>query len=158
MRQVAAVALLAAMAGCADAGTTDAARCDRACERDTMCSSGTGSPFCDSDCPDRLSALRPEFRTAFLECYAERTCNDDPEEPCDVQASQEVDQRQLDDNFLDQCQPVQENCAGAFDSAFCFLTRYYEEAAVEAAMTCLEMGCSEVEACLRLELPLAPFD
>ena len=67
MRQVA-VAVLAAMAGCADAGTTDAARCDRACERDTMCNSGTGSPFCDADCPDRLSALRLEFRTRFLDC------------------------------------------------------------------------------------------
>jgi len=123
-----------------------------------MCNSGTGSPFCDPDCPDRLLGLRAEFRRAYLDCYGDLTCNDDPPVSCEVEASGEVEQRQIDDNFLDQCQPVQENCEGAFDSAFCFLTRYYEEAAVTAAMTCLEMGCTEVEACLRLELPLAPFD
>ncbi len=153
-----AVLAILAAAGCAGAGTTDAARCERACERDTMCNMGTGSPFCEADCADRLLALRPEFRTAFLECHADTTCADDPQSPCEVQASQEVDQRQLDDNFVAECQTVQDGCEGAFDAAFCFLTRYYQEDAVVAAMSCLEMACGDVEACLRLQLPLSPFD
>lgn len=144
-------------AGCADADTTDAARCERACERDTMCNMGTGSPFCAADCAERLLSLRPEFRVPFLDCHADTSCADDPQTSCEVSASQEVDQRQLDDNFLAECQTIQGDCEPTFDSAFCFLTRYYEEDAVIAAMDCLEMACGEVEACLRLALPLAPF-
>lgn len=157
MRPLAAV-LLALAAACAGAGTTDQGRCDRACERDTMCNMGTGSPFCDPDCVDRLSALRTEFRVAYLDCKADTTCADDPQTDCELVASQEVDQRQIDDNFLAMCQPVQEGCEAAFSSDFCFLSRYYEEAAVTAAMGCLEMGCADVESCLRLQLPLSPFD
>jgi hypothetical protein len=156
--RLSAVVVLLLSAGCAGAGTTDAARCERACERDTMCNMGTGSPFCDPDCADRLLALLPSFRTAFLECHADTTCADDPQTSCEVEASQELDQRQLDDNFLAECQTVQEDCEAAFDSAFCFLTRYYEEDAVIAALDCLEMPCGDVEACLRLQLPLAPFE
>jgi hypothetical protein len=157
MRTHALAALLAAAAGCAGAGTTDAARCDRACERDEMCGDEVGSPYCDPECADRLAALRTEFRTSFLECHADSPCNDEPVD-CEVEASSEVDQRQIDDNFLAECQPKSEECVDAFSVDFCFLTRYYEEAAVTAAMDCLPLGCSEVEACLRLELPLAPFD
>lgn len=153
----AALALLLA-AGCADAGTTDSARCERACARDEMCNVGTGSPFCDPDCPDRLLPLLTEFRESFLDCRADLSCNDDEPVACDVEASQLVEQRPIDDNFLDMCQPIQSDCADAFDSAFCFLTRYYEESAVEAAMACLAMPCTAIDACLRLELPLAPFD
>ena len=152
----AALAMLAA-AGCADAGTTDSARCERACTRDGMCNMGTGSPYCEPDCAERLTALRTEFRVAYLDCYGDLSCNDDPPESCEVTASQEVDQRPIDDNFLDQCQPVNSDCEASFDSAFCFLTRYYEQDAVEAAMACLAMPCPAIEACLRLELPLAPF-
>ena len=155
-----AAALLASLlaAGCADAGTTDAARCERACERDMMCNMGTGSPFCDADCAERMLALRPEFRVSFLDCHADTSCADDPQTSCEVSASQEVDQRQLDDNYLAECQTIQDECEPTFDSAFCFLTRYYQEDAVIAAMNCLEEACGEVEACLRLALPLAPFE
>jgi hypothetical protein len=156
MRPLAAVCLV--LAACAGAGTTDQGRCDRACDRDTKCNIGTGSPFCEPDCVDRLSALRPEFRVAYLDCKADITCADDPQSDCETVASMEVDQRQIDDNFLAMCQPVQEGCADAFSSDFCFLTRYYEEDAVAAAMSCLEMGCGDVDACLRLQLPLSPFD
>ena len=157
MTDAAALAAILLAAGCADAGTTDAARCERACERDTMCNIGTGSPFCEPDCADRLLALRPEFRVAFLDCHADTTCADDPQTSCEVAASQEVDQRQLDDNFLAECQSIQDTCEASFDSAFCFLTRYYQEDAVIAAMDCLGRACGEVEDCLRLALPLAPF-
>ena len=156
MRPLAAVLL--ALSACAGAGTTDQARCDRACDRDTKCNMGTGSPFCDPDCVDRLSALLQEFRIAYLDCKADTTCADDPQADCEAVASMGLDQRQIDDNFLSMCQPVQEDCAGAFSADYCFLSRYYEEDAVAAAMNCLEMGCADVENCLRLQLPLAPFD
>jgi hypothetical protein len=158
MRHLAAAALALVATACADAGTTDQARCDRACERDTKCNMGTGSPFCDTDCVDRLSALLPEFRVAYLDCSADTTCADDPQADCEVLASQEVEQRQLDTNFQTECQAVQGNCEEAFSSDFCFVTRYYEETAVVAAMDCLGMPCGEVDACLRLQLPLAPFE
>ena len=158
MRLLAAAVLALAASACAGAGTTDQGRCDRACERDTQCNMGTGSPFCDPDCVMRLSALRPEFRIAYLDCKADTTCADDPQTDCEATASLEVDQRQIDDNFVDMCQPIQEGCDPGFSSDFCFLTRYYEEDAVAAAMNCLEMGCADVETCLRLQLPLAPFD
>lgn len=152
------VLLLLLATACADAGTTDSARCERACARDEMCNMGTGSPFCDPDCSERVQGLLPGFRQTYLDCHADTTCNDDPPTSCEVQASQMVEQRQLDDNFLAECQTVQSTCEDSFDSAFCFLTRYYEQAAVEAALDCLEMSCSEIETCLRLALPLAPFD
>ena len=147
-----------AAAGCAGGGTTDQARCDRACNRDGMCNMGTGSPFCEPACAERLTALRTEFRESYLDCYGDLACNDDPQESCEVVASQEVEQRPIDDNFLDQCQPVNTDCEESFESGFCFLTRYYQEDAVEAAMACLAMPCTAIESCLRLELPLAPFD
>jgi hypothetical protein len=153
-----ALLLVVVLAGCADAGTTDSARCQRACERDEMCNMGTGSPFCAPDCVERMAGFLPPFRQTYLDCHADTACNDDPPTSCEVQASQMVEQRQLDDNFLAECQTIQDGCEGAFDSAFCFLTRYYEEAAVAAALDCLELSCGEVEACLRLELPLSPFD
>ena len=154
--RVAVATLLALAAACADGGTTPTVRCEAACERHSTCNMASSSPFCDPDCPERLQALLPEFRDAFLECHIGSRC-DDEEIDCEVEASSAVERRPIDDNYLDQCQTAQTSCEEGFDVDYCFVSRYYQEEAVERAYACFSTPCQGIEVCLGSELPLAPF-
>jgi hypothetical protein len=150
------VTLLLVVAGCADGGTSGS-RCDDACARDEKCNFDQGSPFCDAECDDDITALRSEFADAFFECYADLRCDVDGTE-CEVEASGAVDRRTLDDEFQTACQTKSAECDEAFASDFCFVSHYYGNDVVSAANECLALACDGVGACLLRELPFAPFD
>jgi hypothetical protein len=147
---------VAPLAGCAGGDESPSVRCERACTRDDTCDLAEESPFCRTDCAERVVALLPEFYEPFLSCYEDLRC-DSPETECESEASDQVDRRQIDENFTDECQAKEVECSDGFNSAFCFVTHYYLEEYVDSARSCLAMTCDAVETCLTRELPFAPF-
>jgi hypothetical protein len=145
------------LAACAGSGSSDATRCDDACARDEKCNFDQGSPYCDDECEDDVSALRTEFADAFFGCYADLRCDVDGTE-CEVEASNVVDRRTLDDEFQTACQTKSTDCDDSFSSDLCFVSHYYGGDAVDAANDCLALACDGVGSCLLREMPFAPFD
>lgn len=156
-RSAVALLLVAIAASCAGGDSSGGSRCDEACDRDDMCNLSGSSPFCNADCEDDTTALRDEFADPFFTCYAELRCDVDGTE-CEVDASQQVDRRTLDDEFQTACQTKHTECDEAFSSDFCFITHYYEADSVDAAVDCLALTCDAIGSCLLRELPFAPFD